>query len=85
MSWCADKLIRNEFLSVEATRKMFNTIGHVGPALALIGLSFIQCDQTIAIFYVCLALALNAGMYSGMGVSKINNIKLLIVFCQDQL
>ena len=72
ISFCADKVISMKWLSVEHTRKLFNTIGQIGPALALVGLSFIDCDPTLAIAYLCIALSFNAAMYSGFMVSLFN-------------
>jgi ACS family sodium-dependent inorganic phosphate cotransporter-like MFS transporter 5 len=68
MSFCADKIIAKQWLSLAATRKTFNTIGHVGPALMLIGLAFIGCDPTLAITLLCISLTFSAGMYSGFAV-----------------
>jgi hypothetical protein len=70
-------MIRKNWVSVATTRKIFNTIGHVGPAVMLVGLSFISCDQTLAILCLCIALTLSAGMYPGFGVVEILKFKKL--------
>ena len=52
-------------------RKGFNTLGHVGPALGLIGLSFSGCDRMAVIFWFCLAVMLNGASNSGFQVNHV--------------
>ncbi len=52
-------------------RKIMNTVGHVGPALALIGLAFNGCNETMAIVWLFLAVTLNGAILSGYAV-KLN-------------
>ncbi len=68
ISFIADKVISKKLLSVQTTRKLFNSIAHIGPAAALVALSFIGCNQTLAIVCLCLALSCNSAMYSGFMV-----------------
>ena len=60
------KDVRSEFI-----RKGFNTLGHVGPALGLIGLSFSGCNSEEAIFWFCLAVMLNGASNSGFQVNHV--------------
>ncbi len=63
---------RKEWLSVGHTRKLFNTIGQVGPAVALVGLSFISCDPNTAIVCVCIAQCFDAATSAGFKVTDTN-------------
>ena len=60
------KDVRSEFI-----RKGFNTLGHVGPALGLIGLSFSGCNSEAVIFWFCLAVMLNGASNSGFQVNHV--------------
>ena len=63
--WISDMLISKEILSVSKTKKLMQTIGQVGPALGLVGLSFVGCDRTLAIVWLCISVGLNGAIYSG--------------------
>jgi len=47
------------------------TLLQTGPALALVGLSFVSCNPGLAIVFVCLALTVNAAAFSGFWVKKL--------------
>ncbi|KAK2143014.1 hypothetical protein LSH36_887g02089 [Paralvinella palmiformis] len=56
----ADKLRSARILSTTATRKIFNSIGMLAPAVFLIGLGFVECEQAIlgvALLTVCVTLS----------------------------
>ncbi len=65
-----DKILRVKPFGASTTtiRKIMNVIGHLGPAIGLIGLAFNGCNKTLAIFWLCIAVMLNGAMYSGFGV-----------------
>nr|XP_032517374.1 putative inorganic phosphate cotransporter [Danaus plexippus plexippus] len=66
MGFLSDYIIKKKWLSITASRKMFNSIGLYGPALALIGLSYVPAgDVTLAVLTLTLVVALNAGHYTG--------------------
>ncbi|XP_026315251.1 putative inorganic phosphate cotransporter isoform X2 [Hyposmocoma kahamanoa] len=66
MGWLADMCTEKNWTSITVTRKIFNTIGYWGPAIMLIGLSYSPAgDVTVAVLFLCLAMALNAGSYAG--------------------
>ena len=71
--WLSDWLISGEILGYSKTKKLMNTIGQIGPALALIGLSFVKCNRTLAIIWLCIAMGLNGATYSGYTVCKMRN------------
>lgn len=64
-SWFADWLITSGRLSLTNTRKLMQTIGVMTPALGLIGLSFVGCHQTLAVFWLCVCVGCNSAVYSG--------------------
>ena len=68
IGWMADWLIESKRMSAVNVRRLCNSIGHLGSALGLIGLAFTGCDQTLAIVWLCLSVALNGAVYSGFQV-----------------
>ena len=62
--------LRSQEVRSDVIRKSFNTIGHLGPALALIGLSFSGCNRSLVIFWFCLAVMLNGAANSGFQVKN---------------
>ena len=62
--------LRSREVRSDVIRKSFNTIGHLGPALALIGLSFSGCNRSLVIFWFCLAVMLNGAANSGFQVKN---------------
>ena len=80
--WISDWMNSRQFLSYSKTKKLMNTISQMGPALGLVGLSFVGCDRTLAIVWLCISIGLNAACYSGFTVSQndsqlLNLLKLL--------
>ena len=63
--------LRSKDFRSETIRKCFNTLGHIGPALGLIGLSFAGCDKNLVIFWFCLAVMLNGAANSGFQVNHV--------------
>jgi len=51
-----------------------------GPAAALVWLSFVGCDITLTVVALCLAMGLNAGMYTGYLVRNIEMLQNLESF-----
>ncbi|XP_017297933.1 putative inorganic phosphate cotransporter [Diaphorina citri] len=64
-SWLADYIVAKQILSPTVSRKMWNTIGLWGSAAALVGLSFVGDNLVGAITCLTLAIAINAGTYTG--------------------
>ncbi|CAH4028611.1 unnamed protein product [Pieris brassicae] len=61
-----DVIVRKKWLSVSNTRKLSNTIGLWGPAVALIGLSYIpEGNMTLAVVMLTVSVGVNAGQYTG--------------------
>ena len=61
--------VRSKDVSSEIIRKSFNTLGHIAPALGLVGLSFSGCDSRLVIFWFCLSVMLNGASNSGFQVN----------------
>ncbi|CAD7076657.1 unnamed protein product [Hermetia illucens] len=69
----ADILERKKILSAVKNRKLFNTIGGLVPAVALIGMSFTNQDQKFAaIFLLTMAVGCSAGTYVGFLINHID-------------
>uniref|UniRef100_A0A2A4JQ34 Major facilitator superfamily (MFS) profile domain-containing protein n=1 Tax=Heliothis virescens TaxID=7102 RepID=A0A2A4JQ34_HELVI len=66
MGAMTDVIIKNKWLPVSATRKLFNSIGLWGPAIALIGLSYApEGNMIFAVVMLTIAVGINAGQYTG--------------------
>ncbi|CAG9562238.1 unnamed protein product [Danaus chrysippus] len=66
MGTMTDLIIRRKWLSVTNTRKLFNSIGLWGPALALIGLSYSpEGNMWLAVLMLTVSVGINAGQYTG--------------------
>ncbi|KAJ0176879.1 hypothetical protein K1T71_008058 [Dendrolimus kikuchii] len=66
MGAMTDLIIRRKWLSVSTTRKLFNTIGLWGPAVALIGLSYSPAGNLVlAVVMITVSVGINAGTYVG--------------------
>ncbi|XP_034652283.1 putative inorganic phosphate cotransporter [Drosophila subobscura] len=68
----ADRLIRRR-LSITTTRKIMNSLGQYGPAVALIVVGYLQHSLILTIAVFVLGLGLNGAIYSGF---KINHLDL---------
>ncbi|KAK6638161.1 hypothetical protein RUM44_008589 [Polyplax serrata] len=64
--WMADFAFEKNWLTVVASRKIFNTLGFWIPAAALVALGFITEEQkTMGVVLLVLAVGFNAGQYTG--------------------
>lgn len=72
MGLFADFLVTRGYLSVVASRKIFNTVGFFVPAVGLIWLAFVGCDQTLSIVALCLSVGFNGAIYSGYQVNHVD-------------
>ncbi|KAK3885844.1 hypothetical protein Pcinc_009971 [Petrolisthes cinctipes] len=61
----ADLLRSRGSLSTTNTRRLFNSIGHYGPMVCLVLVGFAGCNHVAAIVFLCGAVGLNGGTYSG--------------------
>ncbi|CAH0398532.1 unnamed protein product [Chilo suppressalis] len=66
MGSMTDRILKKNWLSVTNTRKLFNSIGLFGPAIALIGLSYTSANNLVlAVIMLTLSVGINAGQYTG--------------------
>lgn len=68
----SDYLIRTDKLSVKAARKVFHGISAYVPAAGLIWMSFVGCNQAMAVVALCVAVSFNAAVYSGCQVNHVD-------------
>ena len=64
-SFFADYLINNGHCRLMNVRRLFVTLGVIGPGLSFAWLSFVGCNSTLAIVALCVMSALNAGKFAG--------------------
>ncbi|KAJ2948839.1 hypothetical protein O0L34_g5766 [Tuta absoluta] len=64
--YLSDLALRKNWLSLTASRKISNSVGYYGPALALLGLAYVPGGNVLAVIaLLTLALALNSGGFTG--------------------
>jgi ACS family sodium-dependent inorganic phosphate cotransporter-like MFS transporter 5 len=69
----ADFLIIKSYTSIGTTRKIFNSIGLVIPAVALVFLGFMDEEhQNLAIALLVVAVGMNSAIYSGFNVNHMD-------------
>ncbi|XP_049947632.1 putative inorganic phosphate cotransporter [Schistocerca serialis cubense] len=72
-SWIGHLIERKNWMTTGTIRKVFNSIGHWGPGLALLILSFIELeDPTVAVALLTLTVGLNSGIYLGFQINHID-------------
>ncbi|BES95421.1 unnamed protein product [Nesidiocoris tenuis] len=71
-SCVADALISSKRLSHTKTRKIAQCIGHLGPAIALVGASYTGCQPYVTVAILTLGVGLNGGIYSGFKVNHLD-------------
>ncbi|XP_050302077.1 putative inorganic phosphate cotransporter isoform X2 [Anthonomus grandis grandis] len=73
MSFFSDYLIVQRILSITNCRKLFNSIGLIIPAIALIFLGITPADQpNRAVALLVIAVGLNAGIFCGFNVNHVD-------------
>ncbi|XP_069689794.1 putative inorganic phosphate cotransporter isoform X2 [Periplaneta americana] len=72
-SWVSDILHTRQLIGLSASRKIFNSIGHWIPGVALIGLAFSSKDNTTgAVALLTLAVGVNSATYLGFQLNHID-------------
>ena len=73
VSYVSDLLIKRSILNVETSRKICNTIGQWIPAVALIGLAYVDKKQPeIAVAVLVIAVASNIAIYCGHNINHMD-------------
>lgn len=72
-SWFSDYVLIRGWCSRAVSRKVANSIGHWGPAIALMGLGYATAENTVvAVAILVLALGLNAGALCGFQINHMD-------------
>lgn len=72
ISHVADYMITSGRFTHTTTRKIINSIGQYGFALALIGASYAGCNPWLTVGILTVGLGLNGGIYSGFKVNHLD-------------
>lgn len=72
ISQVTDWLITSNTLSHTAARKVINSIGQFGPAIALIAVAFTHEYTALSIVILSIGVGLNGGIYSGFKVNHLD-------------
>ncbi|XP_046966281.1 putative inorganic phosphate cotransporter [Vanessa cardui] len=66
IGFMSDYILKKKWLTITACRKLSNSLGHFGPAIALIGLSYVPAGSlALAVTLLTCVVGLNAGHYTG--------------------
>ncbi|XP_026492209.2 putative inorganic phosphate cotransporter [Vanessa tameamea] len=66
IGFMSDYILKKKWLTITACRKLSNSLGHFGPAIALIGLSYVPAGSVaLAVTLLTCVVGLNAGHYTG--------------------
>ncbi|XP_045772829.1 putative inorganic phosphate cotransporter isoform X1 [Maniola jurtina] len=66
IGFVSDYTLKRKWVSITASRKLSNSLGQWGPALALIGLSYVPAGHVaLAVALLTVVVGLNAGHYTG--------------------
>ncbi|XP_060843130.1 putative inorganic phosphate cotransporter isoform X1 [Rhopalosiphum padi] len=71
-SHIADMMISSEKFTHTLTRKIVNSIGQFGPAIALIAASYTGCDPYLTVAILTVGVGLNGAIYSGFKVNHLD-------------
>lgn len=72
ISHVADWMISTGKFNHTTTRKIINSIGQFGPAVALIGASYTSCNSWLTVAILTVGVGLNGGIYSGFKVNHLD-------------
>lgn len=72
ISYVADWMISSKTFSHGVTRKILNSIGQFGPAIALVAGSYTGCNQWLTVSLLTIGVGLNGGIYSGFKVNHLD-------------
>uniref|UniRef100_A0A2H1W593 Putative inorganic phosphate cotransporter n=1 Tax=Spodoptera frugiperda TaxID=7108 RepID=A0A2H1W593_SPOFR len=72
-SWLADFLVNRKIIKLVTSRRIFNTIAQWGPAIALLGLSYLPAGNlSLAVIILTVTCGLNGAHYVGFMLSHID-------------
>ncbi|XP_042858594.1 sialin-like [Penaeus japonicus] len=68
--FCVDRLSSAGVLSIAAVRKVSTAFAHYGPAVALVVMCFVDCNSTLAVVVLCVAVGVCGSAYSGNALTE---------------
>lgn len=71
-SWSADWMINTNIMSRSNVRRLFSTLGSVGPAIFLVAASYAGCDRVVVVALFILAMMMNGTVLPGMKVNSLD-------------
>merc|ERR1712080_471104 len=71
-SHLADFVRSRRYLSTTATRKVFNSIAFLIPALCLVMVYYAGCRKTVVVALICATVGINGFRYSSVNVNHID-------------
>lgn len=71
-SWIADWIINSGTMSRTNVRKLFSTLGSMGPAVFLLIAAYAGCDRGLVVALFILAMTLNGTVFPGMKVNSLD-------------
>ncbi|XP_066595755.1 putative inorganic phosphate cotransporter isoform X2 [Prorops nasuta] len=72
ISHVADWMISSGKFNHTKTRKIINSIGQYGPAVALVAASYTGCNRALTVGLLTVGVGLNGGIYSGFKVNHLD-------------
>jgi hypothetical protein len=69
VGYISDHAVNSGRVSAGFARKLFNTIGFMGPAGGLIWLAFVGCNSTLAVAALVISNTIAASAFAGFNVS----------------
>ncbi|XP_046394163.1 putative inorganic phosphate cotransporter isoform X1 [Ischnura elegans] len=70
--WIADWILIKRYLSVTTVRKLFTTIGSIGPAIFLVAASYAGCNRKTVVVLFTLAMGLMGAYYPGVKINALD-------------
>ncbi|XP_067010645.2 putative inorganic phosphate cotransporter isoform X2 [Anabrus simplex] len=71
-SHIADWMISSQRFTHTVTRKIINSVGQFGPAIALVAASYTGCNPALTVALLTIGVGLNGGIYSGFKVNHLD-------------
>ena len=67
-----DAMIKANVITINCARKIANTVGLIGPAVCLVGLTIAECHFNYIVGALFLAMAFNGFTYSGFNITHVD-------------
>ncbi|GBN13899.1 Sialin [Araneus ventricosus] len=71
-SYIVDRMRKSGKMSITAIRKISNSIGLLGPAVCLLGVTVSGCRPYLIVALLCLGMALNGFVHSGFNITHVD-------------